>query len=386
MTYMGSTRNWKTLFGLCGALSVLAGYFLCNSVALQGARSTGFDQWIRLSVLGHGQLQSNTDDILPEYYDYSGVDPDILRILEGINSPRHSRKFIVKCCRERGLCGGSGDRIRGLSFIASLADELHANISIDPSYAFGPPQTCDRSKPYVWLVDTATLPDVNALFAQNPIIQITSNWEKPKKGTRFDGWCDSYQCGNLVLSFFSKRTRPFLQAYSFVEDFLEHWTSGSHVSLHVRTGGSNIRVGRDALVPAVPWDDGFSSGLPNRILDWAESLPRSLTCNSSLILASDSVRFATELSLRMPHGVNMPRCCTVPSHSDRSSIAGVQAVQQYVDLLLMARAEHIFSTVGGFSKLASSFVGFREVNGTKCQDGNCVDSFLNSLKNTLGCS
>ncbi|KAI8103525.1 hypothetical protein M9435_004862 [Picochlorum sp. BPE23] len=382
---MVSARNYTILlFGICGALSVLAGYFACIS----GAGSTGFDQLIRFSFLPQGQLQSSTGDAVSTsyYYDYSSVDADTLRILEGINSPRNSRKFIVRCCRGWGLCGGSGDRIRGLSFIISLADELHANITIDPSYAFGPPQTCDSNTPYIWLVDTARLPDLNAVFAERNEIQITSNREEPKKGTQFDGWCHSYQCGNLILSFFSRPSKPLMQASSFVDDFLEHWTTGSHVSLHVRTGGSEIRVGRDAVVPAVPWSDGFSSGLPNRILDWAGSLPRDLTCKSSLVLASDSVRFATELSIRMPHGVNMPRCCTVPSHSDRSSINSVQAIQQYVDLLLMARSEHIFSTIGGFSKLASSFVSFSEVNGTKCQDASCLDSFLHSLQSKLGCS
>lgn len=184
---MGSARNYTILlFGICGALSVLAGYFACIS----GAGSTGFDQLIRFSFPPQGRLQSSTDDAVSTsyYYDYSSVDADTLRILEGINSPRNSRKFIVRCCRGWGLCGGSGDRIRGLSFIISLADELHANITIDPSYAFGPPQTCDSNTPYIWLVDTARLPDLNAVFAERNEIQITSNWEEPKKGTQFDGW------------------------------------------------------------------------------------------------------------------------------------------------------------------------------------------------------
>jgi hypothetical protein len=318
-------------------------------------------------------------------YNFSGVNLHELKILEGINSPLHSKRILVICCRSQGACRGTGDRIRGLVYIASLAVDMGANLTIHPSYAFGVPQVCDSSKPYLRLIDGQDRkkpPEFEDIFRNNDLVQISSNWENPRQGSLLHGWCQSYQCGNLIYHYFVPPSKVLIQSVSFANSFLDTWSRNSTIVLHVRAGGSRIKVGKSS-VEAVKWKDGYASDLSNQILAWANSLERNLTCKSPLVVISDSVRFSSELSHLAPVGLQITRCCVSPVHIDH--IKGEYnlgaSIQQYFDLIVMAKAQKIFSTSGGFSKLGATFLGSMEDKIVACSNLECLDD----IPEVLGC-
>lgn len=333
---------------------------------------------------GHGEFlvikrHAEQEGIL---YNFSNVKPHEMKILQSINSPLHTKRIFVTCCKSRGLCGGSGDRIRGLSYIASVAAEMGANLTIDPSYPFGFPQICDSSKPYVHLIDNFRAPNFQDIFLKNDDVQMSSNWDTPREGSPFHGWCNSYECGNLIYHYFVPPTDGLLQASSFSNSFLDSWSRNSTV-LHVRTGGSKIKVG-DSTVKSVKWNDGYESDLPNQILAWASSLNSNMKCKSPITLISDSVRFSSELSYLAPQGLQILRCCVSPIHIDRSTgDPNVDpSLQQYFDLLVMAKSNKIFTTHGGFATLGASFLGSPDYEKklVPCTNVTCLDTLLNLLQ------
>lgn len=317
-------------------------------------------------------------------YNFSGVKPNELEILKSINSPLHSKRILVTCCKSRGLCGGSGDRIRGLSYIASLAADMGTNLTIHPSYAFGFPQICDTNKPYLRLVDGSQdrAPNFQDIFLENDEVQISSNWDTPREGSPLTGWCNSYECGNLLYHYFAPPAEGLFKALSFANSFLDNWSRNSTV-LHVRAGGSKIKVG-DSTVQALKWGDGYETEFPNQILAWASSLNRNIRCKSPMTLISDSLRFSSELSYLAPEGLQILRCCVSPIHVDRSrGEANVDpSMQQYFDLLVMAKSYKIFTTSGGFAKLGASFLGSpgQEEKLVACSDVTCLDKLLEILQ------
>lgn len=378
--YRPQRRTPFTVFILLGALTILFVVFFNRSYAASDALWKT-SEWLETNRIVGGIHDESHEKVSGVRYNFSSVRPKNLEILQRINPPSNTKCFLVICCKGRGLCGGTGDRVRGLTFIASLAIEMHTNLTIHPSYAFGVPQNCDTNIPYLNLVDGAEIPDIKDMFHTNDVVQISSNWERPIRGSPLNEWCTSYQCGNLVHHLLSPPEKILTRALSFADTFLEIWSREMSVVLHVRAGGSQINV-HNSTSPAVTWDDGHKSTMPNLILDWASSLRRDLQCKSTLLIISDSASFSYEFTRRAPQGLQVPRCCIAPVHPDRSKVINDAPfqLQQYFDLLLIANANVIFTTTGGFAKLGSSFLTFSEKELVVCHDVRCLENLPKLLK------
>jgi hypothetical protein len=269
-----------------------------------------------------------------------------------------------------------------LSYIASLAADMGANLTIHPSYAFGFPQICDPSKPYVRLVGNynSQAPNFEDILLHNDVVQVSSNWG-PREKSPLSEWCINYKCGNLIHHYFVPPSKNLLQAFSFANSFLDAWARNLTIVFHVRAGGSKMKVGNSS-VQAIRSPDGRESEFPNLILEWAHSLKRNLTCKSPLVLVSDSLRFSSELSQLAPQGLQIAKCCVSPIHVDQSSPKSNidPSMQQYFDLVVMARPNRIFSTSGGFAKLGASFLGFSDDKLIHCTSRTCLNNILDWLQ------
>jgi hypothetical protein len=285
---------------------------------------------------------------------------------------RRRDKELVLLCPVRSLsCGGIADRVKGAPFAVMLAlgsrrqFQVHSSLLTNVGI-----RDFDKGKHYEFVDDRChSQPLLYSLMTdESPIVYVTSN-------------CD-WPAVDILLSIADLEHRDLLQTAAqecsvvtpcgaavihssevFRDDLLlvHQFVSGlfmlpfrEYTALHIRTGGSRIKV-EGTSVPAVAWYDGHASSIPQKWLDLFRTTAFE-NCSKPLAFISDSVRMVSELRSLCSDKLSIFSCCNQPLHRDRVFKEGF-FYQEVIDLYIMARSRRVIIGAGGFGLLGRYWLG-----------------------------
>ena len=89
-----------------------------------------------------------------------------------------------------------------------------------------------------------------------------------------DKYCASaHKCGVAALMMSGVGAAGLQRASSMVDALLSSWPAGTgYVGLHVRCGGSTLNIDEKAAVSSLLTYDGYSTSLPNALLQYLSEL------------------------------------------------------------------------------------------------------------------
>lgn len=294
-----------------------------------------------------------------------------LSILEEVLQPKIDQIVLVCFFDQFGICGGIGDRIKGIPYAVALARlsgrQLILHRSLLENVPVGENLTLDRHHHFVDF--SCTNENVEKLMKSDAeIISITVNCH-PLDPSLF-----SLQRSQLIelQTIFEECSVPYLcgaaavhQASVFQDGLniarrlvaaMPMWPIRNYTALHIRAGGSNITIDNTYAVKAVDWEDGFASDVPQNWIDVFKESASSIHCDKHLAIVSDSIRLVSELQFNAGDWLMMTRCCSQPLHRDRTRRQEF-FLQEVIDLFILARSQKIIAGYGGFAVLGRYWLG-----------------------------
>lgn len=285
---------------------------------------------------------------------------------------QHNRRLILVCSTQHHLCGGIGDRVRGIPFAISLAFMSERQLIIHPSILTNAPVFngstntnhfafvdggCEDGRRAQALMDSSASDlyvTSNCLFTSPPHKPNTLGDKVVRTMNSMAEECaDPYLCGAAIIHQTEAFREPLAKAQRLVAS-LFMLPYRHYAALHIRSGGSNIDTG-NGLVAATPWSDGYATHVPQMWIDAFRNFSFK-NCQRPIAVVSDSARLVSELRFAASDNVMLTQCCDQPLHRDRSRRDGF-FFQEIIDLYILARANHVVAGIGGFGLLGKYWLG-----------------------------
>lgn len=300
----------------------------------------------------------------------SGINT-FLSTLKEVLQPKAKQIVLVCFVGKFGLCGGIGDRIRGIPYAVALAHlsgrQLILHRSLLGNGPFDKNSTIEGH--YNFVDGSCTNENVEKLMRSDAeILSVTVNCPALEPSafssqhshliglqTIFRECLISYLCGAAAIH----QTNIFKEGLDLAGRLvaaMPMWQYRNYTALHVRAGGSVLKIDSDYTAKALWWDDGYASDVPQDWIDVFKESTSSIQCGKHLAIVSDSVRLVSELQFTARDWLMITRCCSQPLHRDRSQRQGF-FLQEIIDLFILARSRRIIAGGGGFAVLGRYWLG-----------------------------
>ena len=343
-----------------------------------------------------GQLAQDEANLYS--FNISGIET-FLDIFWNVSRP-HARGLVVMCNPHRDLCGGISDRSRGLPYALSLAIltgrqlKIHSSILTNELISDG----ILNQKHYRFVDGNCDHPGLLSKLVDDPSeeIFVTSNCHQsvPKQkalpeGIVFDSLvltieqqCEiTHRCGAAIIHHSPVFHVDLARAQRLAAN-LDMLPVRNYTVLHVRAGGSKLTVD-NATVEAIPWKDGYASGIAQAWIDAFRAEPFR-QCQFAVAVISDSQRVISELRLAASENLMLTHCCNQPLHRDRHFIAQFP-LQEIIDLYILARSSLIIATQGGFAVLGRYWLGGPGPRFTLANTPDEIDHAKSDLMREAAC-
>lgn len=299
----------------------------------------------------------------------SGIN-SFLSILEEVLQPRVNRIVLMCFVGQFGLCGGIGDRIKGIPYAVALARLSGRQLILHPSLlANGPFDNLTLESHHHFIDNSCTKENVERLMKSDAeTISISVNCypldpsffslqysQLVELQSIFDECSISYLCGAAAIHQ-AKIFEDGLNVARRLVAAMPMWPYRNYTALHVRAGGSKLTIDKDYTTKALKWEDGYASDAPQHWIDIFKESSSSIQCDKHLAIVSDSVRLVSELQFAAGDWLMITRCCSQPLHRDRTRRQEF-FLQEIIDLFIMARSRKIIAGYGGFALLGRYWLG-----------------------------
>mmetsp|Transcript_27681 Transcript_27681/g.69085 ORF Transcript_27681/g.69085 Transcript_27681/m.69085 type:complete len:422 (+) Transcript_27681:281-1546(+) len=326
-------------------------------------------------VLGATDQSSNRDIDVPQWvHDY------VLLHAKALESPSEYSYLIYHCSRARGLCGGVADRLNGIVTLFYVAMVSNRIFLIDYSkpfplnetleehlvqWSFASPGAVDHR---IRSIDRVVpeLAEPKKLPNDKRIIVVQHNLYRPHvwwKSAAIKEYLAAYEV-DLTLSpdppkqlykwaFYTlfRKSRSLQQQLYALRRQLGLRQHDPYVGVHMRLGG-----------PAVTWKDQKRHSLDDipQFLECGERMQRMIASDGGnyerwpiIFVASDSYTAKKRIA-EMDNSVRSANITLY--HPDRSRSNGrggnLANLAVYVDLFMLAQANCVVASAGGFTRLA----------------------------------
>jgi len=301
----------------------------------------------------------------------SGIN-SFLSILEEVVQLRDKQIILMCIIDQFGLCGGIGDRIKGIPYAVALARISDRQLILHPSLLANGPflKNLTLESHYYHFIDgSCTKENVENLRETDAeTIFITVNCE-PLDPSIFslqhtqhitlqtikEECSISYLCGAAAIH----QTEVFRDGLDIARRLVAAMPMlqyRNYTALHVRAGGSKLTIDSDYTTKALWWEDGYASGVPQNWIDVFKEAASSIQCDKHLAIVSDSVRVVSELQFAAGDRLMITRCCSQPLHRDRTHRQEF-FLQEIIDLFILAQSRKIIAGYGGFAVLGRYWLG-----------------------------
>jgi len=300
----------------------------------------------------------------------SGI-TSFLSTYEETVQPRAKRIVLMCIVGQFGLCGGIGDRIKGIPYAVALAHISDRQLILHPSLlANGPfPKNVTLESHHHFVDGSCTKENIESLRKSvaetifitvnceplDPSILLLQHTQLTTLQTIREECYISYLCGAAAIHQ-AKVFRDGLNIARRLVAAMPMLQYRNYTALHIRAGGSKLTIDGDYTTKAVRWEDGYASDAPQHWIDVFKETASSIQCDKHLAIVSDSVRLASELQFAAGDGLMITRCCSQPLHRDRTRRQEF-FLQEIIDLFILAYSRKIIVGYGGFAVLGRYWLG-----------------------------
>lgn len=350
------------------------------------------------------------------------------RVARAPDCESHPNALLVRCCRG-WACGGTSDRIRGISGLLVAASAANRTLCFSRSWLFPGPEDPCRGGKTVWMRlsrenddgvirksggerrrltirSPDLLRDVKFVGSSHPAgipeIGVPRKYFGPTAGER--NYVGAKKLGFLALSYAGIINDVALEARVAVQSAVAMSVPNrvpgrplDFVALHVRCGGSSFATSQGQRIVALDYHDGMASDIPDLLMKAILALPRDLVCQRPLFMASDSIRYIAEFKMAAPRRMPVVSCCSSPAHVDLPRFDS-RSSQHFVDMAAFALARSIYATRGGYAELGAQsmqwngppinfFTGRQDPSNAKKWSYSNADAtrFVDKLQMELDC-
>jgi len=300
----------------------------------------------------------------------SGIN-SFLSVLEEVVQPKANRIVLMCVVGQFGLCGGIGDRIKGIPYAVALARISDRQLILHPSLlANGPFDKNVTFESHHHFVDGGcTKENVEILMKSDaetifitvncdpfdPSIFLLQHTQLITLQTIKEECSIPYLCGAAAIHQ-AEAFRDGLNIARRLVAAMPMLQYRNYTALHVRAGGSKLTIDSDYTIKALGWEDGYASGVPQHWIDVFKETASSIQCDKYIAIVSDSVRVVSELQFAAGDGLMITRCCSQPLHRDRTRRQEF-FLQEMIDLFILAHSRKIIAGYGGFAVLGRYWLG-----------------------------
>ncbi len=328
-------------------------------------------QKVFTSNRNNGGLQT-----FPAYFNASGLS-SFWEAYEQSTAAKAQRLVLMCAVGELGLCGGIGDRLRGIPYAVAVSLLSNRQLVIDTSLmSTGNLPGGLKPSDHFYLVDGECNPtNLNRVIA-SPLqtLYVTANCMALDPGAISSTTSMSvsdprvldlllevrqechvpYVCGAAVAHSLPLWAANMASVWRFVQT-LPMLTPQKYTGLHIRAGGSSLDYD-EHVVKALPWEDAYASDIPRLWVRAFKDMSVSYHCQNPIAVVSDSSRLMAELQHQAYDRLPIVHCCTQPLHRDRTQRPEF-FWQEVLDLFVLARAREIIGGNGGFAVLGQHWMG-----------------------------
>jgi len=274
-----------------------------------------------------------------------------------------ARRIVLMCIvGQFGLCGGIGDRIRGIPYAIALALISGRQLILHPSLlSNGPfPQNLTSESHYHFIdgnckdeyVESLRQSKAETIFITvncyplDPSTLLLQQTQLIALRTIKEECSIPHLCGAAVIH----QTDVFKDGIDIARRLVAALPTlqyRNYTALHVRAFYT---------IKALGWDDTYVSDIPQHWINAFRERPPSILCQKHLAIVSDSVRLVSEVQSAAGDGLMVTKCCSQPLHRDRTHRQEF-FLQEIIDLFILARSRKIIAGDGGFALLGRYWLG-----------------------------